>query len=111
MKDELEEFEAAPSTLGSVSSRFGSPVVDPPPNKRGLGKGTRAHKTAGNRAYFDAGNTITYNFLTLFCWFSELLSQSSSKESRVQFIGMHGAALISPPTREVCFMIGPSIRN
>ena len=36
--------------LGLISSRYGSPVIYPPPNC-GVGQGTRAHKTAENRAY------------------------------------------------------------
>ena len=35
------------SSLGSISSRYGSPVILLPT----VGQGTRAHKTAGNRAY------------------------------------------------------------
>ena len=45
-------FAVSSRVLGSISSRFGSPVVCPPPNYgRGVGQGTRVHKTAGNRAY------------------------------------------------------------
>ena len=42
-------FQTLSRTLGSISSRSGSPICYTPPND-GAGQGTRAHKTAGNRS-------------------------------------------------------------
>ena len=45
---EIEEKQGACSLVGSISSRSGSSVASS--SQRGVGKGTQAHKMAGNQA-------------------------------------------------------------